>query len=299
MEKIVKQLPADEVKKYDSYMFVEVEKRINKETGEPYMFTDSYYTNLARVSRPLVLEEDKLRPFFHLIHLGGGMMQDEVYRTDLVVDDDSNAIFTSQSANKVYENQPGHEPTKYYINLQVGKNAMAEFINDAIIVYETGKYKQYSTIYLEPTSTLIYTEIFSPGWSKSGSDYTYHLMLLNTKLYMNKKLALYDNLVFDPINENPSDFGIMDGFERCGTAFFVDPRLNQEHVEAIRKGVKETFNNKDQYEIGISSFDFPSVIVRVLANETYEIEHVFKFIHKYVRETVLGLPMVNLRKHNY
>lgn len=290
----VKKLDQETIHNLTAYIFVQVQKRFD-ENNQPYIFNDFYYTDLCRTSKPLYLEKDNLRPYYHLLHLGGGMMHDEKYQTDLIVHDNSSAIFTSQSATKVYKWVEGHEPTAYTVNLEVGKNAMAEYINDSVILYNNSKFIQTNNFYITDSSTLLYSEIFSPGYGENGKKYIYNLMSLKTKIFYNGKILVYDNLVYQPKKEDPSVYGIMDGYDRCGTAIYFSPVFTQKHVEEIRAMLKEQFNDP-KYHFGVSSFDKPSIAVRILADETYEIERVFKTLHSYVREKILNLPAINLRK---
>ena len=298
MKKIVKQLTATEARaKYEGYMFIEVEERIHPDTKTPYVWHDAFSLDASRVSRALVLETDKLRPYFHLIQLGGGMIKGEGYGVDLIVNDRSKAIFTSQSSNKVLQGGDIPIPTRYDMNLQVGADAMCEMINDSIILYDNTMYEQRVNIYLDKTSTLIYTDIFGPGWNKDELDHQYKMMDLKTKFFVNEKLLLYDNLVFEPQKEDPSGFGIMDKYRRCGTGFFITPKMTDEHIDNVRKIISEEFpNHKNYYEMGISSLGIPSLCVRVLADEIFEIQKIINRIHRYVREEILGLPALNLRK---
>ena len=283
-----------QTKSYAGYIGIEVQKKV-KATGQEYASTDIRYTDLSRVSKPLYLDNNIPTPMFHMIHMGGGFMGGETYRTDLIVKDNSSAIFTSQSASKIYKVKNPGEPAIYEINLEAGENSIVEFINDAVILYPNAEYNQFNIFNLKGTSNLFYSEIFSPGYSPDGKKYMYTEMWLNTKIYVDGKLLLFDNLNFQPQLENPGQFGIMDGFDRCGTSFFVGPIFNERMVEEIRELVASLHSNI-KHEIGISCFANNAIGVRVLANETYEIEKIFKTIHNHLRKVTLGLGELHLRK---
>lgn len=278
----------------DGYIYISSEKR-KDESGNDYISNDFFYTELCRTSRPLYLENDTDMPYFQILHLGGGFKANEVFQSDLVVCDNSKAIYTSQAATKVYKDADNEGPSRYYVNLSIGNNAYCEYINDSVILYKDARFIQENKFYLTNSSSLYYSEIFSPGYSPDQTKYRYHLMHLNTCLYMDDKLLVYDNLVFEPSICDPSQFGIMDNIDRCGTCYLFNPNINETHLDDIRKLVKENFTDFP-YQIGTSTFDKNGIGIRILANETFQIEKIFSAINTYFRKTFFNMGPLNLRK---
>lgn len=287
-------LDSKQAKPYAGYIGVEVETK-QKADGRWYPATDIRYTELARVSRPLLLDPQDPRPLFHLFNMGGGFMGGESYRCDLIVRDNTTAIFTSQSASKIFKVQKPGEAAKNFINLEVGANSVVEYINDSVILYPTAEYQQMNEFHLRDSSTFFYSEIFSPGYSSDGQKYQYTQMWLNTKIYVEDKILLFDNLIFEPQKEYPAIFGVMDGFDRCGSAFFIGQQINEHLAEELRSLVHEEFSDI-HHELGISCFAEHAIGVRVLANEVYEIEKITMRIHNYLRQKLLHLAPLDLRK---
>lgn len=287
-------LDSKQAKPYAGYIGVEVETK-QKADGRLYPATDIRYTELSRVSRPLLLDPQDPRPLFHLFNMGGGFMGGESYRSDLIVRDNTCAIFTSQSASKIFKVQQPGVPAKNFINLEVGDNSVVEFINDSVILYPTAEYQQMNEFRLRSSSTFFYSEIFSPGYSPDGQKYQYTQMWLNTRIYVEDKILLFDNLIFEPHKEHPSIFGVMDDYDRCGSAFYIGPEINEHLAEELRALVKEQFSEIN-HELGISCFTEHAIGVRVLANEVYEIEKIIMAIHNYLRQKLLHLEALDLRK---
>ncbi|GAA5414515.1 urease accessory protein UreD [Ureaplasma ceti] len=282
-------------REFEGYIGIEIEKRYKKLTNEPYTSSDIRYTELSRTSKALYLKKDDPTPLFHLLHMGGGFIGGEKFRTDIIVKDNTHGIFTSQSAAKIYKVKEKGVPSFYWVNVEIGENSTMEFINDSVILYPTAEYLQYNVFNLRSTSTFFYSEVFSPGYAQNGGKYEYTEMLLNTKLYIDGRLALFDNLDFEPKSNDPSKFGVMDGYDRCGTAFYISPKITEDLAEELRTLVKEQCSDID-HELGISNFISTGVGVRVLANETYEIQRILMLIHNYLRDKILGLENLDLRK---
>lgn len=283
----------DDVKKYSGY--IGINSCIKNDSNT--VTSDIFYTELARVSKAIYLNNDNI-PCYQLIHLGGAFLSGEKYLTDVNVDSNTHIILTSQAATKVNRTKTEDEPTSYDLNVELKENATLEFINDSIILYPQSRYEQRNNFYLEDSSTLIYNDIISPGYSgESHEKYLYDELFLLTKIYRNNTLILYDKLYYNPKIQNPNNYGIMNGYERCGNFLFISPHVNhntsQEIIDLINSH-KFGYN----FEFGVSEFEVNALGIRVLANETFEILKIFQLIHNYIRSKYFGLDSLNLRKEH-
>lgn len=288
-------LGGSEFKKYEGYIGIDITKRYSAEKQKEYTASDIRYSELARVSRPVYLNNQDPTPLFVLFHLGGGFIGGEDYKTDIIVRENTHGIFTSQSASKVYVVRKAGEPSRYFINIDLKDNAFMEYVNDSLILYPQAEYHQFNEFRLKSTSSLFYSEVFSPGYGVGGAKYQYTEMWLKSKIYIDDKLVLFDNLNFQPKLESPEAFGTLDGFDRCGTAFYISPKITESLADEIRHLITSAkFDFK--FEFGISNFIEHGLGLRVLANEFFEVQMIISMVHNYLREHLFGLEPLNLRK---
>ncbi|AJQ45234.1 urease accessory protein UreD [Ureaplasma diversum] len=279
------------INEYAAYLYLKVTKDKNRDE----MAHEVYYTNFYRSSKPLYLDEqDLVNPCFQLITMGGGFVSGEVYRQDFEVGDNARCILTTQSSSKTYK-AIDNKTSVQHTNIKVGKNAILEYVSDNLIVYENGRFAQYNEFHVENSSTLIYSECFGPGWSPLGAAYMYDLMYLNTKIYYDNKLVLFDNLKFTPSTHDESAFGIMDGFHYCGTMVMLNPLLTEQDVIAIRDEIKHSLNDI-KMSFGVSLMEVPGIGIRVLADTFYNVDKVTAIAHKYVRQKLWNKKPLSLRK---
>lgn len=285
-------LSPENIAKYGAYLYIKIAVDQNR-TNE--MAHTVYFTNFFRSSKPLYLDEEDLTyPCFQIITMGGGYISGEVYRSDFEVEDNARCILTTQASSKTYKAIDG-KSAKQYTNITLGKNSLLEYISDNVIVYEDGKFEQYNHFSMDKTATLIYTESFGPGWSPLGSAYMYEKMYLNTKIYYDNRLVLFDNLKFQPRVNDESAFGIMSGYHYCGTMIVIDQQVNEQDVIIVRDLIKAQFVDLD-FEFGISYMDVPGVGIRILANKYYDIEKVNAVAHAYFRKKLFNKKPLHLRK---
>ena len=51
---------------------------------------------------------------------------------------------------------------------------------------------------MDESATLIYSDGITSGWSKEGEEFQYSNVQLKTKVYVNNKIVLLDNLLINP-----------------------------------------------------------------------------------------------------
>lgn len=284
-------LNKEKINSFAAYLYL----KIAKDPKGHEMEHTVYFTNFFRSSKPLYLDEDDLvNPCFQLITMGGGYIAGEIYRCDFEIEENARCILTTQSSSKAYKTVDG-KASQQHTNVTLKKNAILEYISDNVIVYEDGKFEQYNTFKMDSSATLIYTECFGPGWSPLGSAYQYEKMYLNTKIYYDNRLILFDNLKFQPRLNDESAFGIMDGYHYCGTMIVIDQRVTEQDVITIRDEIKNKFAHID-FNFGISYMDVPGLGIRVLANKYYDIEKINATAHAYFRKKLFNKKPLLLRK---
>lgn len=171
-------------------------------------------------------------------------------------------------------------------------NSLLEYIPDPLIVYREGSYKQLNQFYLDDTSTLIYSDIITPGWSPTGIQFSYDKVDLQNEVFINNELGVFDRIVTEPAKNNLSLFGKMEGYNHLGSMMVISPYVTDELIEAIYENIEQK-----EVNVGISRCPVPGFSLRILANQTQIIEEILQMCHDYLREKWFGISPVFLRKY--
>ena len=115
--------------------------------------------------RPIYLDDTGQVCYF-LINPGGGYVDGDTYRMEITVEEEAELLLTTQSATKVYRTP--NKPVVQETELILKKNSVLEYIPDPLIGYRDASYKQKNVIRMEQGSTLIYSDMLTPGWSPEG-----------------------------------------------------------------------------------------------------------------------------------
>lgn len=252
----------------------------------------SYTVGAAKVSPAIYLDDDTI-PCYYLIQLGGGYIEGEYYENNIKLEEESQAILTTQASSKIYKSENGI-PSKQYTNLQLEKNSKLEFINDSVILYKDAVYEQITDIYLNEESSLIYSDGITAGWSPDGKLFQYTSARLKTNIYLDGELIYLDNLKITPKDYDVQSFGILEGYKNFGTMLVIDKRVDKELIKRLRE---ETRKLDLDVKFGISLLEKNGFVVRVLGNLTQDIQKVINRVHTILRKEFYEFEELDLRKY--
>lgn len=247
---------------------------------------------LVRISPNMKFGNEKVQTYF-LIGLGGGYVEGEEYKNKIELQEDTRAIITTQASTKVYKCLKGKD-IKQYTSINIMKNSVLEYITDPVILYKDAVYKQFNEIYLDSNSTLIYSDGITAGWSPDGEKFQYTSAMLNTKVYLDNKIVLLDNLFINPKEDDIEGLGYFENYSNFATLLVIDKRINKNTIINIRKILSD---NGLPVEFGISELEINGFVLRVLGNLTQHIENVINIVINYIRDKFLESKELNIRKY--
>lgn len=273
-------------KGYAGLIDIKVEKIKDKS-----IFTKKNYQGLVKVSPTIYFDRDKT-PSCFMIGLGGGYVEGEKYKNVITIEDQCHALITTQASTKVYK-CVNNKVTEQETDLFVGKGGILEYITDNVILYRNAMYKQVNNIYMDSSSTLIYSDGITCGWSPDGHDFMYNNLQMKTSVYMNDRLVLLDNLLVNPKEDDVKGLGYFEGYKNFGTLLVIDRRIDHDIISILREEIK--LLNLD-IDFGISKLEVNGFVIRILGNFTQDIESVIFFCQNYIRSTILKCSNVYIRK---
>ncbi|GAB4072734.1 urease accessory protein UreD [Barrientosiimonas marina] len=250
-----------------------------------------YFQGAFKLMRPKYYD-DSGQPCYFILNPGGGYVDGDRYRMSFTLEKNAELLLTTQAATKIYRtpNKPVTQETTIVLN----EGSLLEYIPDPIIAYNKANYKQTNIIHMKTGSTLIYSDIITPGWSPDGSLFSYENIQVKNTVYLNDQLAVFDHLKLNPATDHIQDIGMMEGFSHLGSMLVVNEDLQREHIEALTEQFR---SDAADCKLGFSELMAPGFSVRILANQTQVIERILSEIHSYIREHLFSKKRVFLRKY--
>jgi urease accessory protein len=257
--------------------------------GKKTILKESYSEGAFKITKPVYLTTCG-EACFYIMNPGGGYVDGDSYKIDICLEEAAMAIVTTQSSTKIYKTRD--RPAIQEISIDLKKGSVLEFLPDPIIAYQHACYKQRTVVQMENGSSLICSEIFTPGWAPDGTLFQYGLLQSKMEVYLDERLILYDHIKLEP-DEDINGIGFMEGYTHFGTMFVIDNRINQSFLEELH----DHFESLSDVRIGLSMIAVPGFALRVLAKTTQDVENVLAYCHENIRNRLLEKEAVFLRKY--
>lgn len=259
--------------------------------GDVVVSPRKYFNGVFKLSPKMELDVERI-PAYFLMQLGGGIVEGERYNINVELKENVRAIVTTQAASKVYKCENSYESFQE-TTLKLEENSILEYITDPVILYKDAVYRQENNIYMTKSSTLIYTDGITSGWSPDKKRFQYEKAKLKTNIYMDGIPVLLDNMLINPREDDIDGLGFMEGYKNFATLIILDDRIDKNIIEHLREEILKL--NLD-INFGITGLEVNGFVLRVIGNLTQDLEEVVGLCHNYIRRKVLNSQNLTIRK---
>jgi urease accessory protein len=248
-----------------------------------------YYEGALKITRPVYHEEKS--PSIYLIHIGGGYVDGDTYRTSIIVEEGAELAVTTQSSTKVYKTPK--DPVVQQTTITLSKASVLEYIPDPLIAYEGARFIQETTVHLKDDSCFLYSDIITPGWASDGGLFRYDWIRSKLKVYKREKLIFFDHLLIEP-DDNMDGIMQLEGYTHVGTFLIFHQKAGKQFLDCLYDRLEDF---QTDVRFGLSALPESGIILRILAQGTGIIEKVIAHAHTFVRSKLLGKESVTWRKY--
>jgi urease accessory protein len=256
-----------------------------------------FHQGALRVLRPHYLD-DSGQVCYVVVNPGGAYLGADLYVVDVEVGDGARLLLTTQSATKIYRT-PGSF-AEQRMTLRLGDGAQLELAPDQLIAYREASYRQNTHITVRPSSSLMMSEVITPGWSPDGASFRYEELRLRNEIRVETgsgtELLALDNLLVRPPLNDVTGVAFMEGFSHLGSLIVVDPRVDQALADELHVATQAHAAYTGISLTG-SVAGTTGLIVRSLANSTEELARLLGACTALLRHNWNGQDPLNLRKH--
>lgn len=250
---------------------------------------DSYHEGAFKLSRPVFLDETS--PTYFLIHVGGGYVGGDCYQQYFCLEEGARLTLTTQSATKVYRTTSKSARQETEVILK--KGSFLTYVQDPLIAYEGAQYMQDTTIHMDNGAGILLTDIFTPGWSESRKDFTYDWIRSKMNLFYDGKRLIMDHLLLHPSDQMESIL-LLEGYSHFGSLLFIHEELSEGVITKLEEALSDLGHKA---RIGFSRLPIRGLMLRVLANQTQQIEYIFSVCENLLRSLLWQKDVVFYRKY--
>ena len=269
----------------------EIKVILEKKNGKT-IINDIYHKGVLKVSHTIYLDKEKI-PCYFFMHMGGGYIEGESCSNYIELKKGSRCVITTQAPTIIYQSR-SKKKCKQYSMINLEEESVLEYILDNTILFKDARYEQNTEIHLHKSSSLIYADGITAGWSPEGENFKYKSVQLKSNVYINNKLVLLDNLIINPSENDVTKLGFFEEYSNFGTLLVINKEINDLVINDLRKIIGEL---NLPIDFGVSKLEVNGFVLRVLGNLSQHIEKAILACHNYIRRRFLGSKDLIIRKY--
>ena len=258
------------------------------------VITDQY-SQVPLYTQKALYYDENLPNMAHLFIMSpsGGILQGDRYRMDISLANNAVSHITTQGATRIYKMNSNY--ATQLININVGKDCYLEFIPDQIIPFRNSRYYQKVSLNVDPSATLIYSEIIVPGRVAMGELFSYDLCYLKTiGQNIEKNIKFVDNCMSKPKNQNMNTLGMFGNHTVLASVYIL---TKNENALILNKKINSIIKNNDEVSGGSTILPNNSgLVVRLMCNSSEIIKTEIYDIVRIVRKEILDAEFTGIRK---
>ena len=258
------------------------------------VITDQY-SQVPLYTQKALYYDENLPNMAHLFIMSpsGGILQGDRYRMDISLANNAVSHITTQGATRIYKMNSNY--ATQLININIGKDCYLEFIPDQIIPFRNSRDYQKVSLNVDPSATLIYSEIIVPGRVAMGELFSYDLCYLKTiGQNIEKNIKFIDNCMLKPKNQNMNTLGMFGNHTVLASVYIL---TKNENALILNKKINSIIKNNDEVSGGSTILPNNSgLVVRLMCNSSEIIKTEIYDIVRIVRKEILDAEFTGIRK---
>lgn len=167
------------------------------------------------------------------ITTAGCILQGDRMALEVTLGPDARAHVTTQSATKIHAMEANYARQSQQFTL--GAGAYLEFLPDPLIPHRQARFANDTRIVLDPTASVLCSEIVQPGRKHHHPDECFGATVLSLATSAERPggaLLFGEKLLIEPARFSVRQTGVMDGFDVFGNVILCTPAAVAERVHA-------------------------------------------------------------------
>lgn len=229
-------------------------------------------------------------PCVYILSSGGPNVDGDRYENRFTVRKDAYAFISTGAATKIAEMIYNFSGLKQTFILE--ENAYLEYIPEATIPCRNSRYVTDTSITIDPSATLLYSEIYTGGrkYYKDGELFVYDLLSVCTEAHRPDGTPLFrERMVAEPKEKSVRNIGIMHRYDVFANVIVLTP---EEDAARIYEKTHAFIDREKDLAVGITYLPNQcGLIFKVLGMETQPVKRIVREFGSIVRMQVKGKPL--------
>jgi len=226
-------------------------------------------------------------PCVYMISNSGGILQGDRYGIEIDLEAGAQAHVTTQAATKIHSMDANYATQTQTFTL--GANSYLEYIPHPLIPHASSRFVQHTRVSIDPSATLIYSEILMAGRKYYGSGELFLYDLFSSTLHASRpdgESLFTEKYLIEPRRHSVARLGAMGSFHVYGSLVVLTPK---QHAERLFEVIDPRFDSTSDLVFGVSHLPHDAgLILKVLGLETASVNAALRRFWSQARQEVAG-----------
>ncbi|GEO10206.1 urease accessory protein UreD [Segetibacter aerophilus] len=194
-----------------------------------------------------------------------GVLDGDEYQIKINLEEDCSLQLGTQSYQRLFEMKKGALQT---IEVQMSKGASFCYLPHPSVPHKSSHFVATNNIYMSGGCSLTWGEVLTCGRKLNGEEFAFTKYQNLTKIFLNRRLMVKENLLIIPSQINVKSIGQLEGFTHQASLIYIN------ETASVTEAIAE-INNKLSVEenicFGVSGLPVNGVIVRLLGHKAEQL----------------------------
>ncbi len=252
-------------------------------------------------------------PCVTMISTSGGLLQGDRQALDIVVEENACGHVTTQSATKIHMMDANY--AAQYQSIEIKAGGYLEYLPDPIIPHRHARFITDTEILIDPTATMIYSEILMSGRKHHHPDEQFGFDIFSSTIRATRLTAelcnqreqmlqeegdqgfhagnadelFVEKYILEPHQSSLTARAVMGDFEIFGNVILLTPK---EHHADILARIEAHYDADEKLAYGATLLpNDAGIIFKVLGNDSTDVKMVIRDFWNIAREEILGISV--------
>jgi urease accessory protein len=235
---------------------------------------DSNRTSLASSKQepPLrvvrAFSNDQGSALVHLHNVSGGVLGGDELALHVNVRAGAQVQITTTGATRLYRPKENALAASQLNEVDVGENALLEYVPDPVIPYAGARFRQRTSIKMAAGSSLFWWEIVSPGREARNEMFEFESLAFKSNIWAMQKRVLVERVLLEPANRRVTSSARLGRYHTWASFYICQVGLNAPAWIAAEEKLRpllQQFSEQHRALWSISTLPAHGLVVRCAA----------------------------------
>lgn len=243
---------------------------------------DCYFTPPFKV---LNITENRKEGPLHLMMMSSspGILDGDLYQIEIHLDAFASLQLHTQAYQRLFNMKQG---ASQQLHVHLANNSHFCFLPHPSVPHEQSIFQSENNFYLTSGCRFIFGEVLTCGRKLNGEVFLFSRYHSISKIYLNNKLVIKENLLMEPALINVEAIGQLEGFTHQASLIYLEENVD---IAALQQKIKALLVGEAGIAFGVTAAPVNGLILRLMGNGAAQLHGALLSVSTYLQNIEIEL----------